>query len=495
VRRLAAIALVLTAAAAAAALFSSQSSFRDGVSRLPGVGFFGVSEKPPNSFRVDAIFDTAKGVIPGQLVKVAGVRVGIVKDVKLTPDYKARFEMEVDGRFAPFRADAACEIQPEGLTAENFVQCNPGTPAASVLRSRGGGTPTVPVARTSTPVNLSALFDIWSLPARERLRVLINELGLSLAGRGDDLNEVLRRTNPSLVLAQRAIRILNRQRGQLASIVDSTDRIVAELARRRGRVRDFITEAARVTGQTAQHRDALAESVRRMPALLDASQPALRRADEFAVAGTPLLQQLHASAPSLNRAVADLGPFAAASIPPLRGLRRTVKKGLAVARRARPLAAAQRRFTPIAKPISKRINQQFSSLRDSGFIEGGLSLFYYLAAGSARFDSTSHILPAHLVLNDCGTFATAPVPGCSAHYGSLSTSSRRSRGRTSRRSRAGSSPVPLSAPPRAPPRAAAPPARRPGRGLLPLAPLRDVLPEPGRSHDRRMDLLLRYLLG
>src|SRR5260370_41559639 len=70
-----------------------------------------------SSYRVDAIFDNAKGLIAGQLVKIAGVRVGTVDGVTLTPDYKARIELTLDRRFAPFHADAACPIQPAGLIA------------------------------------------------------------------------------------------------------------------------------------------------------------------------------------------------------------------------------------------------------------------------------------------------------------------------------------------------------------------------------------------
>src|SRR4051794_32337570 len=61
-----------------------------------------------SDYRVDAIFDTAKGIIPGQVVKVAGARVGTIVDVKLTPDFKARIQLKLDGRFAPFRTDASC---------------------------------------------------------------------------------------------------------------------------------------------------------------------------------------------------------------------------------------------------------------------------------------------------------------------------------------------------------------------------------------------------
>ena len=68
-----------------------------------------------SAYRVDVIFDTSKGIIPGQLVKIAGARVGTVKDVSLTGDYKARIEMEVERRFAPFRTHASPSVTADVL--------------------------------------------------------------------------------------------------------------------------------------------------------------------------------------------------------------------------------------------------------------------------------------------------------------------------------------------------------------------------------------------
>ena len=119
-RRLVATALVVVVAAGAAALV------------------LGSRAGAASDYRVDVIFDSARGVIPGQLVKVAGAPVGSIKDVKVTPGYRARIELEVDRRFAPFKADARCSIQPEGLIAEYFVQCDPGTAGARPLRAGDG---------------------------------------------------------------------------------------------------------------------------------------------------------------------------------------------------------------------------------------------------------------------------------------------------------------------------------------------------------------------
>src|SRR4051794_25302895 len=94
-RRLAAIGLVLAAAAAAALSL-------------------GAGGAPP-TYRVDAIFDNAASLVPGNVVKIAGAAVGQVTDIRLTPDRRARVQMEIQEGFAPFRADARCVIAPESL--------------------------------------------------------------------------------------------------------------------------------------------------------------------------------------------------------------------------------------------------------------------------------------------------------------------------------------------------------------------------------------------
>lgn len=383
---------------------------------IPGAQFFGINAPAPGNYRVDAIFDTAKGIIPGQLVKVAGVRVGMVQGVTLTRDFKARVQIEVDPRFAPFHADARCEIRPEGLTAENFIQCEPGSVSTEALTSSGDVPPTVPVANTSVPVNLNGLFQVWTAPTAQRLTILVNELGIGLAARGDDVNAILRRTNPALTQARRVIGILDSERNQLATVVDGTDQVASRLAARPDRVTDFISQATRLSETTAAHGVALAEGIHRLPALLRASEPTLRKVDSFAVAARPTVAALGRSAVPFSHALTNLQSFAATSDPVLRGLRKTIRHSLPALRRARPTLAKARRFTTVAKPVAPVLSSLFTNLRDRGLIEGTLKLFYYLSAASARFDATSHVLPAHLILNDCVQYTTSPTPGCSAHY-------------------------------------------------------------------------------
>ncbi len=378
------------------------------------------AESGSSSYRVDAVFDNARGLVGGQVVKVAGARVGKIVDVSLTSGYRARVEMEVDSRFAPFRADARCTIRPEGLIAENYVQCDPGTSDRPKLAARGGQAPTVPVGHNTEPVSLTDLFNIFDTPTRDRLSVIINELGIGVAGRGDDINAIIRRANPSLALTRRALGIINGQRSQLDTAIASSDRLIAKLARRSGRVQQFITSSARVTDRIAQHRDDVSQIVARMPPLLSEGRGALRQLDTVTRTGTPLLRSLRRAAPQLDRVSSDIPAFARAAPAALHGLGGALKQGTPTARRLLPVVRAVRSYAQRSLPEARLSGRLYTNLRDRGFIENMLSLFYYGAAGFSRYDSVSHILPSHILANqDCLLFATAPVPGCSANYKAL----------------------------------------------------------------------------
>ena len=399
VRRLAALATV--AAAALVALIGTAASNEGG------------------GYRVDAIFDNAAQLIPGQDVKIAGARVGKVVAVTLTDQRKARIQMEVDRRFAPFRSDADCTIQPQSLIGEKFIQCAPGTPRGRPLARNGEDAPTVPLSGTHSPVDLDLVFGTFRLPYRQRLALLVNELGAGLAGRSEDLNEAIRRANPALAEANRVLAILDRDRARLGTLVAESDEIIGELAGRRGRVADFIDRAAAVTGETAARRTELARTVHRLPPLLAEARPTLRRLRELSDAGAPLLASLRRAAPQVQRLVRDLGPLATAARPALDRLGEAAVTGRRAVRVARPVVARLRTFAAAARPTGALVAELFASMRQRGVVEGLQSFVYYAAAATSRFDEVSHLIPAHVISSECQQYATTPVPGCSAHFGGV----------------------------------------------------------------------------
>ncbi len=462
---------------------------------IAAIAVVGAPAESSGSYRVDAIFDTAKGIIPGQVVKVAGARVGLVKDVELTREYKARIVLSVPRRFQ-FHTDASCNIQPEGLISENFVQCDPGSPDKKDLG--GEPAPTVPVQRTSVPVSITDLFRIFQADVRQRFTVAMMALGGGLASRGGDLNNIILRSNPTLMAVRKLTRDLAAQKAQLSSAVRDTDTVIAELAKRKGRVTDFIEQADRVTAQAADHRGELAETIRRLPPLLDASDRAIANLDRLFDNGQPLLGELRAAAPGLNRAVRDIGPFARAAEPSLVRLGGTAKIGRRTLKSAAPVVRLLRTFTVQAGPVGKSLADLLVNLRDRGGVEYLERFLYFSAAATSRFDSISHILPAHAV-NDgnCSPLATAPVAGCNAFFrdstATRSAGKRAAARRRARRDRDDAAPTPGAAATPAPGGAATP---APSVAVPPIIkPLQDLTQKAPSGGSNAVQDLTDFLLG
>ncbi len=400
-RLLGCLLLVVLVASAATALASSGSS-----GTTPG--------------RFQVIFDDARGLVPGQLVKIAGARAGSIVSVHLTSSFKARIQATVDPRFMPFHRDATCTIRPEGLIAENYLECDPGTAGSPALRGHDGAPPTVPVSHTTEPVSLTDLFDTFNLPTGQRLTVLFNELGIATAARGQDLNQILVRANPTLVLARQTIDILLSQRSQLENLIGSTATIAAQGAAHTGTLKTFLDRASALTSLTAEHRSALAQGIRRLPALLLALRPALTQVNEVTTQGTPLLHQLQATAPILDQVSSDLKPFVAAANPSLAKLAATLRVSIPALRRSLPLLGDLESYARRSEPSTELTARLYKNLQRHGFVEEFLSVAYYVGTSLARFDATSHLLPLLVVAPQngrCGNYATKPVPGCTAHYG------------------------------------------------------------------------------
>ena len=74
----------------------------------------------------------------------------------------------------------------------------PGHGARRPLRAEGDEAPTVPLRRNEVPVDLDLVFASMRMPYRQRLSLIVNELGTGLAGRPRELNDAIRQANPAL---------------------------------------------------------------------------------------------------------------------------------------------------------------------------------------------------------------------------------------------------------------------------------------------------------
>src|SRR3954447_26430727 len=292
----------------------------------------GASSNDSGGYKVRAIFDSAFSVIPREDVRVAGVTVGAIDSLDVTKDNKAAVVLRIDkAGFADFRRDATCEIRPQSLIGERFVECTPTQPRAPGTQAPppapvvpdgqpGAGQHLVPVTHTGRQVDLDLLNNIMRRPFRERFSILITEFGTALAGNGAELNRAIKRANPALLQTDRVLRILAQQNRVLADLARDSDIDLAPLADRRRQVADFVVKANNTARATAERSTALQAGFRLFPQFLEQLRPTLRSLGAFSDEATPVFADLRAEAPDLTRFARALGPFSVAGIPAIKSL-------------------------------------------------------------------------------------------------------------------------------------------------------------------------------
>ena len=195
-------------------------------------------------------------------------------------------------------------------------------PAAlpQIESGEGEGEHLLPVENTTTPVALDLITNIQRLPQRERLRLVIGELGAGLAGNGERLRAALRRANPALQQLNKVVAVLASQDRLLARLVDESDRLLEPWAKRRRETAGFITGAGATALATAERGADLERDFELLPAFLRELEPTAERFEAFAAQADPALASLAAEAPAINDTVERLGPFSDAALPALDSL-------------------------------------------------------------------------------------------------------------------------------------------------------------------------------
>ncbi len=375
---------------------------------------------------VRAIFDDAGNIIPGENVKIDGVKVGTVGSVTATPRAKAAVVLNITNPgFTDFRSDASCTVRPQALIGEKFVDCLPtqpriaGTPAPPPLKKipsglEGSGEYLLPVENTHSPVDVDLLGDISRLPERQRLTIIINEFGAGLAGRGKDLNVVIRRANPALQELDKVLSILASENRVLAKLAVDSDIALKPFAAVRDRVADYVVQSNTVAQATARQRGALQRNLALFPPFLKQLGPAMERIGRFADQATPVFTNLKVAAPGINQAFTSLPAFSNSTTKFFTSLGKTAKVSGPALTSVQPLLGRLQALGTQAKPFGDNAASLLTSLRSTGGLERLLD-FIFLGAGSANgYDSLGHFLRTEGIGTVCLNYAVVPVSGCGA---------------------------------------------------------------------------------
>jgi len=405
---------------------------------LPAIGSNGTS----GDYKVRGIFDNGSFVVNGEEVRVAGAPVGTVESVDVTGNDeiasdeggphavpgKAVVVMKItDSGFKDFRTDASCLIRPQSLIGEKYVDCTPtqpraaGTPPPTPLQQIGDDQPVsgqylLPLENNGKTVDLDLIQNIQRLPFRDRFRIILNDLGVGLAGRGQDLGEVIDRANPALRQTDRVLAILAQQNQQLASLASNGDRVLEPLARNRTHVTGFFHNAAIAGQATAERSAALEEGLSKFPETLRQVRLTMTKLKSFADQGIPLFTDLNVAAPGISKATVNLPRFAKETIPALTTLGDAAQTAGPKLAASDPLLADLAGTAQTAQPVG--IN--FGSLLDTFERTQGFQFlmnFIYNTSGSLNgFDQFGHYQRSNLQLSTCVEIVATPAGGCEAFW-------------------------------------------------------------------------------
>jgi phospholipid/cholesterol/gamma-HCH transport system substrate-binding protein len=392
------------------------------------------------TYEVRAVFDNAAFMVPGEEVRIAGANVGVVSDVDVTTEDepvhldgspepgKAVLVLRIDDAgFQDFRADASCLIRPQSLLGEKFVECEPtqpraaGSPEPPPLEEvpegqPGAGQAFLPIESNGKTVDLDLVNNIMREPYADRFRLILNDLGAGLAARGDELAEIVQRSDPALRETNEVLAILARQNRALANLARDGDAVLAPLARERDQLTGFINNSATTAEATAERGADLEEGLALLPATLREVRSTMAELQRFSDAGTPLFRDFAAAAPAATRATKALGPFADSATTAL------VSLGEAAAASQQPLVDSDpviRQIRGLARSAAPAASSLAKLLRSFDKKDGFRNLlrFVYRAVGSFNgFDNLGHFARAFLLITNCNDYVTAPQTGCIANF-------------------------------------------------------------------------------
>ena len=404
-RRLLIIGLVLAAAAGAFVATSAVSD--DG-----GAG------KPLGTYTVE--LDNAFGIVEGADLKVAGVRAGKVSTMDVDrKSHRALIGIEItEPGFESLREDVFCETRPQSLIGEYFIDCLPGKSSRKLPPGSR-----IPVDRTASTVPIDLINNIMRRPYRERLAIILGELGAGVGGRADQLNETIRRAVPALRETDKVFAMLAEQNQVLADLTRDADIVIGDLAANRRDVGRWVRETKETAAASAERRQDIRGSLARLPVFLRELTPTMADLGEAADAQRPMLEDLNASAGQLERLLLQLDPFSEASNTAFKSLAKASEEGRPAVKAAQPTVDQLRKFTEDTPELANNLDIILRHLDDREFavekdprspggqgytgLEAFLSYLYDQALSINIFDSNSYILKVNLFASECSEYQNA----------------------------------------------------------------------------------------
>jgi phospholipid/cholesterol/gamma-HCH transport system substrate-binding protein len=306
-----------------------------------------VEEKP---FAVWVELQNAQAVTPGQgqTVRVSGMRVGDIGEVKLR-EGRALVRMDLDQKHKTLvRRDATVLLRPRTGLKDMFLQLDPGSPTQPALKEND----TIPISRSAPDVNPDEILAMLDADTRDYLKLLISGAGKGLRGRSDDLREVFRRLGPLHRDIARLNRLVATRRRNLQRMIHNFGSTMERLGREDEALSELVTSSSAVFDRLAEQDQQISLAVRRLPSALSQTEATLRRVRELGEVAGPAFAALRPAVRQIDETNRELLPTAVQSEPVVRT-------------QIRPLVRVAQPYVRTLRPAARNLGNAQPDLRES----------------------------------------------------------------------------------------------------------------------------------
>jgi virulence factor Mce-like protein len=271
------------------------------------------------TYKISAELPNADSLVPGNDVRIGGIRVGQIKSIapeiinnapcqndptRQCTTQVAKVNMELNQDLNPLPENSTMVVRAKSALGLKYLEINRGNSSQGF---KPGSTVPISAARPE-PVEIDQVFNMFDDPTRTAIQSNLLEFGNALAGRGVDLNEAIGQLKPlvqTLTPVMRNLADPNTGLGNFVSSLSATAAEVAPVAEIQGQL--FVDLDTTFAAFARVSRPFIQDAISRAPAAEDAAITSLPAVRPFLANTAKLFGELRPGFHAIAPVQKDLG--------------------------------------------------------------------------------------------------------------------------------------------------------------------------------------------
>ncbi len=252
-------------------------------------------------YRIKALFKETGLLVPNADVRISGVTIGKVSAVK-DQGLNSLVTMQIQPPYSPIPRDTRAILRQKTLLGEAYVELSTGTGSGPKFTDGG----TIPTSQVQDTQALDQVLGGFDKPTQQNLQALLNGTAISLAGRGQTLNDAIGNFDPTVTELSAMVGVLNDQGANLKKLISSGAVVLGTLGARGHDLQSLVTAGNTVFATTAGRNSELKATVNALPPFLRQLRTTLTTLDGTLSIAGPTLHVLRPVAPLFVPALQDV---------------------------------------------------------------------------------------------------------------------------------------------------------------------------------------------